>query len=330
MTADAEGVPTTASGIVIVPEGPAPLGGRPVLAFTHGTIGIDRRCAPSLLPGDVYGPAIPGLDDFLDAGFVVVATDYAGLGSDATTGYLVGTSEAYSTLDAVRAAQQMPSADATSEFVTFGESQGGHAALFTGQLAQVYAPELSLAGVAAAAPATNLTALFQENMGTTFGDVLASYALQSWAEVYDIELSAVVDPQALPVVERLSHQCIQNEAQMLALFPEAELLELRFLRAAPWEIEPWRAVLHENTPGSAEIDAPVLILQGDADPLVVPAVQEDFVADWCHREQPIEYRTLPGVGHLDAGHAFADLVADRALDRIDGATWTSTCESPDS
>ncbi len=327
VTADADGTPTTATGIMIVPDGPAPAAGRPVLAFTHGTIGIARRCAPSLLPGDVYAPAIPGLADFLEAGFVVVATDYAGLGSDATTGYLVGTSEAHSTLDAVRAAQHLPGADATAEFVTFGESQGGHAALFTGQLAQEYAPELSLAGIAAAAPATNLTALFQENVGTTFGDVLAAYALQSWADVYDIALSSVVDPQALPVVERLSEQCIQNEAQMLALFPEAELLKLRFLTEPPWEVEPWRTVLEENTPGASLVDAPVLILQGEADPLVVPAVQRDFVAAWCERGQPVEYRTLPGVGHLDAGRASAGTVSQWARDRIDGAAWASNCST---
>lgn len=325
VTADADGNPTTASGIIIVPEGRAPEGGRPVLAFTHGTIGIDRRCAPSLLPGDVYGPAIPGIDEFLEAGFVVVATDYAGLGSDATTGYLVGTSEAYSTLDAVRAAQQVPGADVATQFVTFGESQGGHAALFTGQLAPEYAPELSLVGVAAAAPATNLTALFQENVGTTFGDVLAAYALQSWSDVYDIDLSTVVDPQALPIVERLSRQCIQDDAQMLALFPEAELLKMRFLDAPPWEVEPWRTVLDENTPGAALIDAPVLILQGEADPLVVPAVQAEFVAGWCSRGQPLEYRTLPGVGHLDAGHASAATVSQWARDRVDGAPWAPRC-----
>ena len=216
VTSDAHGRPTTSSGLVIVPDSEPPDGGRPVLAFTHGTIGIARRCSPSLLPGDVYGPAIPGISEFLDAGFVISATDYAGLGSDAVTGYLVGASQAYSTLDGIRADDDDVRSRRQSAPVVFGESQGGHAALFTGQFAPTYAPDVELMGVAAAAPATDLESLFRENVGTTFGDVLASYALSSWADVYGVQLSEIAEPQAVPVIERLAKQCIQTQTQMLA------------------------------------------------------------------------------------------------------------------
>lgn len=325
VTSSLDGSPTTSSGLVIVPDGEPPVGGRPVLAFTHGTIGIARRCAPSLLPGDVYGPAIPGLHAFLDAGFVVAATDYAGLGSEATTGYLVGASEAYSTLDGVRAAVELPEAGASPRFATFGESQGGHAALFTGQYAASYAPELELVGVAAAAPATDLTALFQENVGTTFGDVLASFALRSWADLYDVDLADIVDQQAVPVIDRLAEHCLQDEAQMLAVFPEAELLKIRFLTSPPWDTEPWATIIDDNTPGGTLINAPVLIAQGAADPLVVPTVQQAFVDRWCERGQPLEYRTYDGVGHLDAGHATASDVAEWMTRRLAGDAASATC-----
>jgi len=329
VTSGSTGEPITSSGLVIVPEGPVPEGGRPVMAFTHGTVGIARKCALSLLPGDVYGPSIPGIRDFLDAGFVVAATDYAGLGSEATTGYLVGTSQAYSALDNVRAAISMPDTGAGARFATFGESQGGQAALFTGQLAADYAPELELVGVAAAAPATNLTALFEENVGTTFGDVLAAYALASWRDFYGIELDDVVSDQALPVIERIADQCLQNEAQMLAVVPEAELLKIQFLRTPPWDVEPWSTILAENTPGATNIDAPVLIAQGAADPLVLPAVQGAFVEEWCGRGQSLEYRIYDGVGHLDAGRASAADVATWLRQLIDGSEPTPTCNPPD-
>lgn len=326
VTSDTDGAPTTSSGLIIVPDGDAPPGGRPVLAFTHGTVGIARSCALSLLPGDVYGPAIPGIREFLDAGFVVAATDYAGLGSDATTGYLVGSSQAYSTLDAVRVAVAMPEVRAAARFVSFGESQGGHASLFTGQFAAAYAPELELAGVAAAAPATDLTSLFQANVGTTFGDVLASYALASWEDVYGAAVSDIAVPQAVPVIERLADVCIQNTQQMLSVLPEAELLKIAFLAAPPWDTEPWASIIAANTPGGSTVDAPVLIAQGAADPLVVPDVQQAFVDRWCAAGQTIEYRLYEGVGHLDAGHASAADVAAWAVDRFAGEPWTSaTC-----
>lgn len=324
-TSDADGSPTTASGLVFVPDVPPPGTGRPVVAFTHGTIGIARRCAPSLLPGDAYAPAIAGLAGFLAAGFVVTATDYAGLGSDATTGYLVGTSEAYSTLDSVRAAMALPDAEASPRFITFGESQGGHAALFAAELAESYAPDLELVGVAAAAPATDLVSLFQQNLGTTFGDVLAAFALRSWHDVYGADLSDVVDDQATPVIDRLAGFCLQDEAQMLAVVPEAELLKIRFLDARPWDVEPWASIIADNTPGARRVDAPVLIGQGAADPLVLPDVQQRFVNDWCGRGQPIEYRTYDGVGHLDAGHAMADDAVAWATARFAGDDWTPTC-----
>ena len=318
----------TATGLVVVPEGAAPNGGRPVAAFTHGTIGIARDCAPSALDGSVYGPAIPGARQFLDAGYVVVAPDYAGLGSEATTGYLVGTDEARSTLDGVRAAAAVDDADVSSRFVVYGESQGGHAALFTGEQAGEYAPELDLVGVAAAAPATDLRELLAANLGTPFGDILASFALASWVDAYpelDLDLDDVVDPDARPAVERLATMCIQDQRQIVALFAEAAILAERFLSALPWEVDPWASVIEENTPGRSPTDAPVLILQGEDDPLVLPAVQERWVEDLCAVTSSVEFRTYPDVGHLDAGHATAADIVEWAGQRMSGEDPVSTC-----
>ena len=54
----------------------------------------------------------------------------------------------------------------TPDFVLV-HSQGGHASLFTGQLAGSYAPDLGLLGVAAGAPVPNLKDLFAVNIETT-------------------------------------------------------------------------------------------------------------------------------------------------------------------
>jgi len=62
-------------------------------------------------------------------------------------------------VNAVRAACQAPGADAGTRWAVWGHSQGGHAALWTGALAAQLAPELTLIGVAAAAPAAELLAL---------------------------------------------------------------------------------------------------------------------------------------------------------------------------
>jgi acetyl esterase/lipase len=159
-----------------VPEGDElPEGGRPVLAYTHGTIGVDRSCAPSLL-GPGYAEQMWGLAGLVDAGWIVAAPGYVGLGGEGAHPYLVGEAAATSTLDAVRAAIDLADEAASSRFAVAGHSQGGHAALFTGQRAERYAPELDLIAVAAQAPASELAAFIEANDGTTFGNLLGAYA----------------------------------------------------------------------------------------------------------------------------------------------------------
>ncbi len=99
-------------------------------------------------------------------GYIVVATDYPGLGTDGIHPYLIGESEGRAVLDSVRAARDLPDSGASDRFAVWGHSQGGHAALYTGELAARYAPELKLVGVAAAAPATYLVELFDADQTT--------------------------------------------------------------------------------------------------------------------------------------------------------------------
>ena len=102
---------------------------------------------------------VPGLSDYLKAGFVVAATDYEGLGTPGIHPYLLGASEGRGVLDAARAARRLPGLHTSSTVMIYGHSQGGQAALFAGELAPTYAPDLHLAGVVAAAPATGLSTI---------------------------------------------------------------------------------------------------------------------------------------------------------------------------
>src|SRR3546814_1375527 len=94
--------------------------------------------------------------DAVRNGYVVVAPDYIGLASPTMHPFLVGPDTANAVLDAVRAAREIPGAAAGSNFAVWGESQGGHAALWTATAARSYAPDLALVATAAAAPPTDL------------------------------------------------------------------------------------------------------------------------------------------------------------------------------
>ncbi|GAB1716845.1 MAG: hypothetical protein NTAFB05_18870 [Nitrobacter sp.] len=150
-SAGMHGEPIAVSGIIVVPPGPAPAGGRPIVAWAHPTTGVVPHCAPSLA---IFAfQQMAGLRRLIEQGAVVAATDYPGLGTVGPHPYLVGDSEARAVIDSVRAARNLPGVGEGNRFAVWGHSQGGQASLYTGLIAKTYAPELRLVGVAAAAPA---------------------------------------------------------------------------------------------------------------------------------------------------------------------------------
>src|SRR3984957_20582326 len=200
--------PILVSGVVIVPPGDPPPGGRPIVAWAHPTTGIVPRCAPSL--AIFLFQQIQGLRSFVRQGYVVAATDYPGLGTEGPHPYLVGTSEARAVIDSVRVAGSLPGAGDGKKFVVWGHSQGGHAALFSGIIAKTYAPELDLLGVAAAAPATDLAMLMNEDIDSVGGKNITAMTLWSWQRVFDAKMDKVVDPRAMPAIDQLARECIEG------------------------------------------------------------------------------------------------------------------------
>ena len=303
------GEPIPVSGIVIVPAAPAPPGGRPVVAWAHPTTGVVSQCAPSL--ARVFFTSVQGLQDMLDRGYVVTATDYPGLGTPETHPYLVGISEGRAVLDSVRAARQIPGAGAGAVYAVWGHSQGGHAALYAGLLAQQYAPELLLTGIAVAAPATDLSALMNDDLGTGGGNNITAMTLWSWSRIYGAPITSVVTPRALPVINHLAGLCIERWFDLLIRRGPTRALERSFLSADNLSsVEPWRGLLAMNSPGALPPSVPVFVAQGWADALVRPAVTATYVDSLCRRGSKVRMDILQGIGHaFIARDAARDAVA---------------------
>ena len=318
------GEPIEVSGAIYWNPGPAPAGGRHVIAWAHPTTGVVRACAPSLMPDNAS--MIWGLADILAKGYVVVATDYPGLGTPGIHPYLIGVSEGRAVLDSVRAARNLPHTGASNRFAVWGHSQGGHAALYTGELAASYAPELKLVGVAAAAPATYLAELFDADRTTATGKELTAMTIYSWSKLYNIPASALVEPGATGPFERMAHDCIESLAEFKAMTDaEKPLDHLKFLKADPTETEPWRGIMLKNTPGQLPAGAPVFIAQGTADTTVHPEITKRFAEALCKQGTRVHFILLKGVSHTFAAKNSVGQALAWMGDRFRGAGAPTDC-----
>lgn len=301
-----DGQAVAVSGRVYAPGGPAPDGGRPVVSWAHGTVGVADECAPSRTGDDV-----PALGQLIDAGYVVAATDYEGLGTPGTHPYLVGESEGRSVLDAARAASRIDDSGAGNRVVVAGHSQGGHAVLFAGTMVEDYAPELEVLGVMASAPAAELTTLLRSAVPISLAFGLVASAIYAYDQTYEeLVLEEVLTPAAIVRIGVVEQDCLQGVTDAFS-----DQRTSAWLVDNPLDIEPWAARVAENEPGAAEIPAPVLVVQGTGDFVVLASSTDTAVERLCSATNTIDYRRYPGVGHGDilaeAGPEILDWVADR-------------------
>ena len=318
------GEPIAVSGVVMAPRDAPPVGGRPIVAWAHPTSGVIARCAPSL--AFKMFQMVQGLRDMAGRGYVVAATDYPGLGAPGVHPYLIGESEGRAVLDIVRVARSMPAMAASRDFAVWGHSQGGQAALYAGLMARRYAPELRLVGVAAAAPATELATLMRDDLDSVGGRNLTAMTLWSWNQIYDAPMRRVVEPAAIPVVNRLAKACIESIYDLLIRRRIERPLETSFLSVKnPTDLEPWRSLAAANTPGPLPTDVPLFIAQGSADNLVRPEVTRDYVARACRSGDKVRLLMLPGVGHGFAGRDAAPAAVDWIAARFAGEPPPDDC-----
>jgi acetyl esterase/lipase len=322
VSTDENDEPIAVSGLVIAPADPTP-GPHPVLAWAHGTTGIARACAPSVTDDPLVG--IPDMTGPLERGWVIALTDYPGLGTPGPHPYLVGQSEGRAVLDSVRATHLLDTGgELDDQYAIWGHSQGGHAALFAGQLATEYLPDYQLAGVAALSPATRLQDNLAAIEGTQAGDVLTILAADAWSEYYPEIPDETLTAEARRPAARIGDACL-NQPSRYRLVVAGLTLPDTIVAIDPTTDPTWSARLDENSPEPAGTDAPVLVGQGLADELIVADVTEAWVDARCAAGAPTVWRTYPDVNHpAVVGPGGADALS-WTIDRFDGIEPADEC-----
>lgn len=319
-----QGEPIAVSGVIIVPPGPAPAGGRPIVAWAHPTTGVVPHCAPSF--AIFVFQQMAGLRRLIEQGAVVAATDYPGLGTAGPHPYLVGASEARAVIDSVRATRTLPDVGDGNSFAVWGHSQGGQASLYTGLIANTYAPELRLVGVAAAAPATSLVTLMGDDFKSAGGKNLTAMTLWSWSRVYGAPIDHVVLPEAMPTIDRLSNECIESVFDILERRKTEKSLEQQFLSVPNIAaVQPWRSLAMRNSPGTLPPKIPLFLAQGTADNIVRPEVTRGYMQRQCTAGSKVSMMWVPGVGHGFIARDSADAAVAWMMDRFAGRPAPSDC-----
>lgn len=317
------------SGLVIVPKRQAPPGGFPVIAYAHGTTGAGRSCGISLTP---YQPNTPGWSNFYRQmlplareGYVVVGTDYLGMGAPGTLSYLVGKVEGQNVLDSIRAVQRFRRDVNPNLNVIWGHSQGGHSASFAAQLAPSYAPELKIQGAAVLAPGL-LPALpfaVEAIMGGTKPTYMTGFVMliaASWAQTYPDSLSLpdVVTPAGIANLPAVETKCGEGYADPFMGGPMSDYFK-RPVPAAFYDL------MDLNTPGSTRLPMPVVMVQGMEDTTIIPQLTLGFAKELCNNGTVVDFEIYQHDNHPGVVVASRPLIHQWIKERFAGAPAPNNC-----
>jgi acetyl esterase/lipase len=315
----------------------------PVLLYLHGTTGLNDSCAPSAnlddSESDNYKASLL-LSMFASYGYIVVAPDYIGLKSLGAPSpelhpYLVAEATAIASLDAVRAARalatQLGSNVMPGKVAVWGASQGGHAAAFTVHYAPQYAPELEIAAGVYAIPPLDLAAQWRRAL-TALGDstgfiVMAYTAMARW---YERALSSIfVPPLDAVLPTALAASCKPDTLDAITSIDQVFASDvLDHVSTIGLDNSPWSCIVAANslpTASATVSDVPALVILGENDPVVDPAIERANFNAMCARGANWSYLECSGTGHGDTFAYSIDNALDFISARIAGDPLTGAC-----
>ncbi|WP_211229467.1 lipase family protein [Nakamurella lactea] len=329
VTTDADGTAIPASGVLAVPTGasePAPL-----ISWAHGTVGVTRGCAPSIGRNAISETGMPAMDSLARNGWAMVATDYPGMGTDGNFPYLIGQGEGRSVLDAARAARQVPGVRIADRTVIWGHSQGGHAALWAGQLAASYAPELNVVGTAALSPASDPMAMAATVLAhpDSFGASLAvSFVIGAYTRYYsDLDFDQVIAPSARTIVREAAARCTGEGGTLVTILAGLAIARDQPIVRAGALAGPFGTRLTANIP-TGPWSAPLFVGQGEADEVIPFRITQRYVSDECADGAEIELHGYPAGTHmsiLETGSPLSLQLEKWTSARLAGEPATGTC-----
>ncbi len=315
---DVNGVAHEATGLVIAPA--ADGGDRPIMTWCHGTTGLGDAACPSAQPDPAreitlyysaeatqqidYG--VPGLQGFIDVGWVVCATDYQGLGTAGMHQYTVNRTNARDAVNIAHAARQLD-AGAGTALGCLGWSQGGGAAAAVAELDPDDYDDLRLVGTVPMSPGVSKIAL-QNPVGMTAAlndpsippdsHLVMILAAHQVANPSTLKLSDVFTPLGIEILEKAWNiQPVHHLNDTITrLFP----LKGPLMNAKPTNWEAWEAAGTAGSAATRKPVAPVLVcIDSFHNGSVVPVSwQTAYIEDVKALGGTVEVRDYPNDDHF--------------------------------
>lgn len=363
ISSDVAGRKTIATGLIIAPVGPAPKEGRPILAWAHGTTGSAQNCGPSqiieptrplnqyfLTDGDSWTDfGIPNGQEFINEGYVVVATDYQGLGGGGKHQYAVAGTNGRDVINAARAASAMKEAGAGKKTIIYGWSQGGGATIAAASLPDYQsqlgtaADDLQYLGFVALAPedlavmlpnvptdeaGANklLNGFTQANVPNVF--LFAHYVMGLWgtqAAYPDLKLTDVLTDEGAKAVDKLSrNKCVHVLSDTFNYAYGDQYKSL--LKPEPSNALAWIKAFVDGSVKPVKPVAPVVIYWGTKDTAVPPVMHELYQKQMCAMGANVGRVQLPGEQtHFATPGVSAPMYLDWVKDRVAGKPLANGC-----
>ena len=365
ISSDVAGRKTISTGLIISPTGPAPKEGRPILAWAHGTTGSAQNCGPSQVidptrPLNQYFLAngnswtdfgIPNGQEFINQGYVVVATDYQGLGGGGKHQYAVAATNGRDVINSARAASSMKEVGAGKKTVVYGWSQGGGAAIAAASLPEYQAQQgtaadnLEYLGFVALAPddvaavipkvpaneveANQIMSSFTAaNVPNVF--LFAHFMMGLWgaqAAFPDLKLTDILTDEGAKVADQLSrNKCVHVMADSFSYAYGDQYKSL--INPQPSNATAWLKAFIEGSVKPVKPVAPVVIYWGTKDTAVPPIMHELYQKQMCAMGANVGRNQLPGEQtHFTTPGVSAPMYFEWVKDRIAGKPLANGCPS---
>lgn len=347
---------TLATALVVAPHEKGD--DRPIIAWAHGTTGTAQNNGPSqqenpavplnqyfLIGGNSFTDyGLPALEQFIRAGYVVVATDYQGLGGGGRHQYAVAVTNGRDVINSVRAVSSIKLGGAGKSSVAIGWSQGGGAILSMASDSDYIehkgtaSDDILFKGFVGLAPYD----VVAEMRDATIDQMTADKVMKELSERFSMDTLNFIHytmtvwgtqsafPEQLKLTDiftdegaRVMDEILSNKGVHVAV----DTLNFNYganykslLRTDPKNTIAWVNAFKKGSVPPVSPIAPVIIYFGTKDTVVPIAMGKLYQEQMCARGAQIQRVQLPGEqSHFTTPGAaepfFVDWIADRLVDK---------------